>query len=276
MTPIAGESDPPIKYAIATRELNDILAVLNRILDIRITFFDLQGYELEYFEMKPWSAFCTSYRRARAADQACRNCDKLNLTIAKQQGDVHVYHCHNGLIEGIVPLYDRRNVYLGAMVFGQLRDPAVPSPADLSQTHRQLFQRLPAFGIDQARDIGRLLRFIGEYVIENELIRRRNKPWADKLVTYITEHLAERITLDDLAAVIGHSASFVSHHFATEFGQSPKEYISKQRMQAARSSLESGASVQKTAEQLGFYDPFHFSKAFKSHRGKSPRHFKSG
>jgi AraC-like DNA-binding protein len=63
---------------------------------------------------------------------------------------------------------------------------------------------------------------------------------------------------------------FVAHHFATEFGQTPRQYILKRRMEEAKIMLGNRSSVQETAERLGFYDAFHFSKTFKRFWKKSP------
>ena len=43
---------------------------------------------------------------------------------------------------------------------------------------------------------------------------------------------------------------------------------------AGGGGLENGQSVQQTAERLGFYDAFHFSKAFKRFWGEPPCSFK--
>jgi len=61
-----------------------------------------------------------------------------------------------------------------------------------------------------------------------------------------------------------------ANHFATEFGTAPRQHILKQRMEEAKILLENGSSVQATAERLGFYDAFHFSKTFKRFWEKPP------
>jgi len=107
------------------------------------------------------------------------------------------------------------------------------------------------------------------------LIDYRNKAWAETLKDYIESHLGQKITTEQLAVAVGCSASFVAHHFESEFGRTPRQYILERRMAEARSMLESGSSVLGTADRLGFYDAFHFSKTFKHFWKKSPICFRA-
>lgn len=256
-------------YVMSMRELKAIMALINRIVDVRITFFD-HAHSIRDLEIKDVSAYCARRRRSREFNQRCERCDREHLELAKQQKDVHIYYCHEGLIEGIVPLYNRREVYLGAIVFGQLRDPARKQIPAMPAGCRRLHQQLQTCTLLRARDIGYLLKYVSEYIIENELIRHRSKGWVEVLDTYITENPAHRFKLAELAARIGCSTSFVSHHFKEEFGHSPSGYVLRRKMGIARRMLEEGRSVKETAGALGFYDAFHFSKRFKSFWGSSP------
>jgi AraC-like DNA-binding protein/ligand-binding sensor protein len=263
-----------LRYVVTTDELNRVMEHLYRILDIRITFFDMQGCEKEYFDMKEMSAYCARRRRDPEFHTRCVACDGEHLDMAKERRDVLIYHCHSGLLEGIVPLYNARNVYLGSIVFGQLRDARRRAPAGMSAAHRKLYRKLPRYTVEQVSDIGNLLKYVSEYIVRNELIRYRNKPWAEAVEAYIEKHLSEKITLEKLAGHVGRSASFISHHFPAEFGQSPRRYVLARRMEEARIILENGHSVQDTARRLGFYDAFHFSKAFRAFWGSPPRSYK--
>lgn len=253
------------RYTLSAGELDRIMGLLYRLLDVRITYFDMQEYELGELKTKPMSAYCLERRQDPKFREQCRRCDHQHLETAKAARDVHIYHCHSGLLEGIVPLYDNRNIYLGAIVFGQLRDATRGVPLALKGHARRLFQRLPTRSIEQVKDIGYLLKFVSEYIIDREVIRYRNKPWAETLEDYIEKNLPTKIGLQDLGKAIGKSTTFISHHFPSEFGQSPRQYILRRRMEEAKTMIQNGASVQEAAERLGFYDPFHFSKAFKKH-----------
>jgi len=259
-----------IRTAIETREMDEVMSRLHRLFDIRITFFDVQEDEHRDFHIKPMSSFCSALRQQTTMEQQCAACDRMQLAEAKKLRDVHIYHCHAGLIEGIVPLYDRRNLYLGAIVFGQLRDPYVQANKRWTGPQKRHYSALPHCPMEKARDIGHLLKLVSESMIDQELIRRQSSPWVAQLDSYIEQHLHEKITTADLARQINKSESFITHCFPLEFGSTPRQYILKRRMEEAKLMLGNGASVQDTAERLGFYDAFHFSKTFKRFWNKPP------
>jgi AraC-like DNA-binding protein len=234
----------------------------------------MQQAEHTQFDIKPMSAYCAARRSHPHFNARCIACDRAHLAVARAQRDVHIYRCHNGLLEGVVPLYDRRNFYVGAIVFGQLREAGARPPADATAAHRRLFLRLPVSSEVRATDVGSLLKCMSEYIIGNELIRCRNRPWAERLDAYIEENLGRAIRIGDMATALGCSKSFVSHRFRAEFGLSPKQYIQRRRMDEARVLLETGDTVQRAAARLGFHDAFHFSKAFRAHWGRPPKLFK--
>lgn len=263
-----------LNYAIQTGKMNEMMELLFRVLDIRITFFDLQQCEVDKFNIKEMSPYCRRCRKDKDFNSCCENCDREHLTIAKRTGNVHIYHCHAGLLEGIVPLHDRKKIYLGAIVFGQLRDRDREITVNNTAEARLLSKNRKS-SIQEMHDIGVLLKCLSEYISENEIIRYCNKPWAERLEDYIRDHTDQKITLAGLAQMVGRSTSFLSHNFAQEFGMPLKEYIRKQRMAKAKDLLHQGSSVKETATELGYYDEFHFSKEFKRHYGQSPSRFKA-
>lgn len=263
-----------LNYAIQTGKMNEMMELLFRVLDVRITFFDLQQCEVNEFNIKEMSPYCRRCRKDNDFNTRCVNCDREHLSTAKRTGNVHIYHCHAGLLEGIVPLYDYNHIYLGAIVFGQLRD-REREYSGTNKTEERLLSKSRKSSLQEMHDMGVLLKCLSEYISENEIIRYCNKPWAERLEYYIHTHLNERITLSGLAAMVDRSTSFLSHNFPLEFGMPLKEYIRKERMAKAKDLLKKGASVKETASELGYYDEFHFSKEFKRHFGKSPSAFKS-
>jgi len=213
-----------LKYAMQTAKMDELMGLLSRVLNLRITFFDLQESELSGFNIKGLSPFCRSSRQKAASFRAaCALCDREHLLTAKRSGGVHIYQCHAGLLEGIVPLYDRHKIYLGSIVFGQLRDEEMEYPA----ADMKLLSRNRKSSKKEMHDIGALLKCSSEYIIENELVQYRSKPWAERLDDYIVSHLSGRVTLSGMSKEIGRSTSFLSHNFPLEFGMPLKEYVLK-------------------------------------------------
>lgn len=246
------------EYVIQTEEMNRIMELLFHVLDIRITFFDLREEEVASFHIKEMSSFCREHRKDPLFHARCVECDRLNLARAKQLRDVHIYCCHAGLLEGIVPLYNRRGSYLGAIVYGQLANRKQPIPD------------LRISSCEEMHNIGNLLKYLAEYICENEVIRQCAKPWSILLEEYISKHLSEPLTLRELAKKLGRSESFLSHNIPGEFGMPFKAYLRKKKMERARALLLTRRSIAECAFELGYYDAFYFSKEFKVVHGLSP------
>lgn len=84
---------------------------------------------------------------------------------------------------------------------------------------------------------------------------------------------AERLgSLAEIARAAGVEASSVCRWFRRYQGTSPYRYLLRRKMNlAAEFLVESGGLVKEAAQRVGFADPYHFSRAFKSVHGLPPR-----
>jgi AraC-like DNA-binding protein len=93
----------------------------------------------------------------------------------------------------------------------------------------------------------------------------------------IDEMPDRKISLADLARVAGMPAPTFSARFKRTFDLSPKAYLIQGRMRRAAYLLtHRNLSVTEVAAEVGYDDPFHFSKIFKKHLGLSPRAMRKG
>lgn len=92
---------------------------------------------------------------------------------------------------------------------------------------------------------------------------------------YILAHLAEQITLDDLASVAGYSRYHFVRAFRDATGHPPYGYVITQRIAHAQQMLlASNDSVAAIAHDCGFATHAQFSKKFKEIVGTSPAAFR--
>ena len=83
---------------------------------------------------------------------------------------------------------------------------------------------------------------------------------------------AERLgTLEEIARATNVEASSVCRWFRRYQGTSPYQYLLRRKMNlAAEHLVENGGLVKEAAQRVGFADPYHFSRAFKSVHGVAP------
>ena len=91
---------------------------------------------------------------------------------------------------------------------------------------------------------------------------------------YLRAHIADRVTLADLARHAHVSVSTLSHRYRSETGRAPISRLIELRIDHAKVLLLKGAPLKSIATQLGFTDEFHLSKTFKRTAGISPRTFR--
>jgi AraC family transcriptional regulator len=79
-------------------------------------------------------------------------------------------------------------------------------------------------------------------------------------------------TLEEIARVARVEASSVCRWFRRYQGTSPYQYLMRRKMNlAAEHLVEHGMLVKEAAQRVGFSDPYHFSRAFKTVHGVAPR-----
>ena len=96
------------------------------------------------------------------------------------------------------------------------------------------------------------------------------------VLEYIDECFRYEINVRELAKKCGYSYDRFRHIFKEQTGVSPNEYIIQKRVEMAKKMMENNVSASLTyiAYECGFATSSHFSNAFKSLTGKSPKDYK--
>ena len=93
-------------------------------------------------------------------------------------------------------------------------------------------------------------------------------------IRYINAHYSEDIDLETLAQSVFVSSCYLSHLFRNEMGTTFSDYLTRVRLEAAKKLLMEGASVDKTAEEVGYNDGNYFIKIFKKYVGVTPAKYR--
>jgi AraC-like DNA-binding protein len=97
-------------------------------------------------------------------------------------------------------------------------------------------------------------------------------PWqVRRVTTYIEEHLASTIRLEDLARLARLSHSHFCRAFKESLGHPAHAFVMRRRVQRAQGlMLTTGDSLSQIAAQCGMADQAHFCKLFRRLVGQSP------
>ncbi|MBE5809601.1 MAG: helix-turn-helix domain-containing protein [Clostridiales bacterium] len=100
-------------------------------------------------------------------------------------------------------------------------------------------------------------------------------PVVDRAIAYIQTHLTEKLSVEEISAKAGYSASYFSHLFAEETGMSPYRFVVKSRVEHAQQLLKTTRlAVQEIAFQCGFNSAANFCYTFRRMTGISPHEYR--
>lgn len=124
------------------------------------------------------------------------------------------------------------------------------------------------------------------HLLRHYAVAPSSKPFADRpiaavpgsaarirdAVAYIHAHLAEPLSLEQVAATVYLTPYHFSRVFKAETGFSPHQYIIRKRVEAAYYLLhETDMTVSQVAAHVGFADHSHLTRHYRRVMGSSPR-----
>jgi len=99
-------------------------------------------------------------------------------------------------------------------------------------------------------------------------------PKIEGILRYISEHLADDLSVERLSGVFYLSRYYLMHRFKEVTGYTVHQYVTQKRLQKAVRLIREGVPVMKAAEQSGFGEYSTFLRAFQAAYRVSPKEFK--
>ncbi|MCY1264000.1 HTH-type transcriptional activator RhaS [compost metagenome] len=97
---------------------------------------------------------------------------------------------------------------------------------------------------------------------------------AKRIRDYCDAHLADKITLDELAALCGIGRFHFLRQFKQAVGMTPHAWLLRLRLEQSCSLLaHSSKTIAEVAQSVGFYDQSHFNRAFRLAFGVAPSNY---
>lgn len=95
-------------------------------------------------------------------------------------------------------------------------------------------------------------------------------------INYIEQNFQNDISIEDIAAVCGINRSYFGKIFRNSIGRSPQEFLMNYRMVKATELLKlTSLSIAEIGSAVGYENQLHFSRAFKTIYGISPREWRN-
>ncbi len=95
------------------------------------------------------------------------------------------------------------------------------------------------------------------------------------LLTYMQNHLDQRLTRDDLAAHVFLHPSYFDRLFRSAYGLPPMQMLREMRLRRAQEHLERTEDIlEHIADACGFGDAAHLSRLFRQRFGQSPSQYR--
>jgi len=115
-------------------------------------------------------------------------------------------------------------------------------------------------------------RFVQQFRVVNKI---KQVNLIQQTILFMKENLDRKLKVEEIANHVHYSVSHFTLVFTKSTSYSPLEYFEQLKIQRACQYLDhTGLSIKSIAYQLGFTDPFYFSKVFKTHTSLSPLQYK--
>lgn len=157
----------------------------------------------------------------------------------------------------------------------------------LEKVHREAVQTLPFYKERAVCLVQEIIIHLKRHVtmFENDASSFRGfsdqfdyikKKKTEEVKRYLKDHIAETVRLADIADKLCLSESYLSAVFKSQTGLTIMQYLEQLRIERAALLLKTtGNAVKSIAYELGYYDPYHFSRKFKMKTGYSPMGFRN-
>lgn len=131
--------------------------------------------------------------------------------------------------------------------------------------------------LERMQVTGLFYQFVSEQFRQLQLggAQQAEPDLAEQIARYIREYYRQPLSMTAMAELFHYSAHHLVRVFKRKYDCSPMEYVSRTRMQQARTLLAgTDAPIRHVAESVGYTDFYYFSRLFKKLYGETPAQFK--
>lgn len=272
-----------MNYFFNTEKINSLLDDFYVATGIAVVFYDS---EMNLIVKPKHSEYCRCIRQDSIRKRNCNRSNLAHMKEAAQSKKTVCYTCHAGIMETIIPVVYEETI-IGYMQIGQFRD----EKGEYSSSERvalalenyklppqemlKLYEQLPTVSDEKFEALKKIMRILIKSFWSDSLIRHNRSMLSVKIEQYISEHLRDKISVDDICQRFFLSKNALYRLFEAEFGMPIGKYILSRRIQLSVDALRNTTvSIVTIAAECGFSDYNYFIRAFKKQMGVTPLQFR--
>jgi AraC-like DNA-binding protein/ligand-binding sensor protein len=260
-------------------DIRPVLDHFSRLLRLRFCFLSPDGREQQVGESKHHSRFCRMVRRQLDLAETCFACDRQGWQRADASGEAVWYRCHAGMTDGCMAVRSGDRI-IGYMMIGQFRSRRTCAAALRRKWRRKFgnddlqkaFLETPFYRDQQVRDMMGVFSILVAFIVSQRMISVRGLNPVEPLLSYMEEHPNETLTVAEAARLLHRSTSSLSRVFKKAVNKSFLQYQIERKLDLADQLFRTreGITVREVSYEIGFQDPYYFSRLYKKHRGHPP------
>lgn len=128
--------------------------------------------------------------------------------------------------------------------------------------------------LDSLEDYIEWMRYMSEKTVEFKNMMSETKNVTEKVKQYIACHYNEECSREEMANLVCLHPDYLSRLFKKETGISISEYLTKERIKAAKELLRVGdISISCVALEVGYHHFSHFASCFRKEEGITPKQY---
>lgn len=247
---------------------------------IKITIFSARMEEMIVGLKNPGSAYCRLIQNKLRLRYRCCHQDKLACERCEQHDKTIVYSCYAGLTEIVTPIKIDGKL-IGYGFAGQfITDYKLPEEIEQLWVEggfdvkdlRDTYKAGPFFEKPALDNMCKLFSMMLDFIVTRRYVGIRHPDVVERVMDYLDEHIAEPLSLGDIAAALKCSRSTISHKVKRKLGMNFKKLYIFKKVQHFESIIAANPElqIQEAAALVGYEDPFYFSRLYKKIRLACP------
>jgi AraC-like DNA-binding protein len=225
--------------------------------------------------------YCDMVQSTNRGKEACHCSDISLLEACKATGQAQMQPCHAGLLDVAMPIVHDDGI-IGYISFGRMKPAQDFAPltgylSSLGLDSAKMaaaFAEIPFFDAARIRSVSNIATLLVKYILLENLLQP-GREGIHRAESYIRRHLAQPLSIQDIARGTGISKSVLYKAFHRHHGCTLGAFVNACRVEASLPLLrDTTLSMEDISQRVGFSSASYYSKTFKKQMGQSPLQYR--